>query len=57
MKLLIDNQLPEALARFLAAQGLDTRHVRRQALIEAFARILDDLRTELTRGTAVIEIN
>ena len=27
MKLLVDNQLPAALARFLAEQGFDCRHV------------------------------
>lgn len=27
MKLLVDNQLPAALARFLSANGLDCRHV------------------------------
>lgn len=28
MKLLIDNQLPEALGRFLTGQGCECRHVR-----------------------------
>lgn len=32
MKLLIDNQLPEALAVFLASNGIDSRHVRRFGL-------------------------
>lgn len=32
MKLLVDNQLPEALARFLAEQGIEARHVRRLGL-------------------------
>lgn len=32
MKLLVDNQLPEALAVFLAAKGIDCRHVRRLGL-------------------------
>lgn len=32
MKLLIDNQLPEALAVFLAEQGMEVRHVRRLGL-------------------------
>ncbi len=27
MKLLVDNQLPPALARFLTANGFDCRHV------------------------------
>ena len=32
MKLLVDNQLPEALAAFLAANGIESRHVRRLGL-------------------------
>lgn len=32
MKLLVDNQLPEALAAFLAANGVESRHVRRLGL-------------------------
>lgn len=32
MKLLIDNQLPEALAEFLTASGFECRHVRRVGL-------------------------
>lgn len=28
MKLLVDNQLPVALARFIAGRGIDCRHVR-----------------------------
>jgi len=28
LKLLVDNQLPEALAVFLAANGIASRHVR-----------------------------
>ena len=32
MKLLIDNQLPEALAEFLAGSGIEARHVRRLGL-------------------------
>ncbi len=32
MKRLIDNQLPEALAVFPAAQGMEVRHVRRLGL-------------------------
>lgn len=32
MKLLIDNQLPEALAAFLTENGIEARHVRRLGL-------------------------
>jgi len=32
LKLLVDNQLPEALAVFLAANGIESRHVRRLGL-------------------------
>ncbi|CAG1001984.1 hypothetical protein RHDC4_03257 [Rhodocyclaceae bacterium] len=32
MKLLVDNQLPEALAVFLADSGIECRHVRRIGL-------------------------
>lgn len=32
MKLLIDNQLPEALAVFLVEKGIEARHVRRLGL-------------------------
>ena len=32
MKFLVDNQLPEALAAFLAANGIESRHVRRLGL-------------------------
>lgn len=32
MKLLVDNQLPEALAVFLAESGFESRHVRRLGL-------------------------
>ena len=32
MKLLVDNQLPEALAAFLTANGIEARHVRRLGL-------------------------
>ncbi len=32
MKLLIDNQLPEALAAFLSEHGFEARHVRRLGL-------------------------
>lgn len=32
MKLLVDNQLPEALAVFLAGNGVEARHVRRLGL-------------------------
>ncbi len=32
MKLLVDNQLPEALAVFLKENGFDARHVRRAGL-------------------------
>lgn len=32
MKLLVDNQLPEALARFFVAQGIESLHVRRLGL-------------------------
>lgn len=32
MKLLVDNQLPEALAAFLAASGFESHHVRRLGL-------------------------
>lgn len=32
MKLLIDNQLPEALAAFLSENGFEARHVRRLGL-------------------------
>jgi predicted nuclease of predicted toxin-antitoxin system len=35
LKLLIDNQLPEALAVFLKEQGFDARHVRRLGLAAA----------------------
>lgn len=35
MKLLIDNQLPEALGAFLAEQGAECRHVRRLGLAAA----------------------
>lgn len=108
MKLLIDNQLPEALAVFLSESGFEARHVRRlglgavsderiwqfakaegfgivtmdedfqhlsvrfgsppqvvwvrlgnvrrQALLDAFAALLPDLRSGLEDGTAVIEI-
>ncbi|MDK9724826.1 MAG: DUF5615 family PIN-like protein [Sterolibacteriaceae bacterium MAG5] len=108
MKLLIDNQLPEALAAFLVESGVECRHVRRiglgaaadaeiwnyakiegfgivtmdedfqhlaarygtppqvvwvrlgnvrkQALLEAFAAVLPELRAGLEAGTPVIEI-
>lgn len=32
MKLLVDNQLPEALAAYLAGEGIESRHVRRLGL-------------------------
>jgi len=32
LKLLVDNQLPEALARYLAEQGVESQHVRRLGL-------------------------
>ena len=32
MKLLVDNQLPEALAVFLVESGVEARHVRRLGL-------------------------
>lgn len=32
MKLLVDNQLPEALAAFFSANGIECRHVRRLGL-------------------------
>jgi predicted nuclease of predicted toxin-antitoxin system len=45
LKLLVDNQLPEALAVFLTANGIEARHVRRFGLgaapdadVWAFAR-------------------
>ena len=35
MKFLVDNQLPEALAAFLAANGLEATHVRQHRLAAA----------------------
>lgn len=35
MKLLVDNQLPEALARYFVACGVECRHVRRLGLAAA----------------------
>ena len=108
MKLLVDNQLPEALAVFLSENGFEARHVRRfglaavsderiwqfakaegfsivsmdedfqhlsarlgsppqvvwvrlgnvrrQALLDTFAKLLPELRSGLEGDTAVIEI-
>jgi len=35
LKLLVDNQLPEALARYLAEQGIESRHVRTLGLAQS----------------------
>lgn len=50
MTLLVDNQLPLALARYLAANGW------KAALLQAFSKVLPELRDMLAAGDAVVEI-
>ena len=52
MKLLIDNQLPAALARFLEASGLEARHARDFDLDKASDREI--WRFAKTQGYAVV---
>ena len=68
MNLLVDNQLPVALARYLAAQGWECTHVQDVGLeaaddrtiwlyvLDAFSKILPALRDMLAAGDAVVEI-
>ena len=52
MKLLVDNQSPAALARFLDAQGIEAKHVRDVGLDEASDREI--WRNAKAHGFAVV---
>ena len=54
MKFLVDNQLPKALARFLASRGVDCQHVRDVDL--GAERLWPKIEAGLKAGDRVIEL-